>query len=178
MSYTPDFTLPPLQHFLRLINQTNDKSYTEAEVYFDPPEPTDIEVGPNTRVIMRAIPGMGYKSSVELTYNRLDINEVFTGNLDLAMEESNDLSAVLAQILQQYSFNLTDEDVQLTPAIGGLAILSALQGSYIVTGQVPVQFIVPEPPVVGDLQITGFDNVAITGFDGEPLEFFAEEPIV
>lgn len=174
MAYVPDFTLEGKDHLLLLLNEENEKSYTFNEIIFDPPQ---VEIGgANTSVIVRANPGEGYKGSEKIFYNRLNLNTLFTGTLNLAMNEPASLQDILDEVLIQYGINITDDDVELVQDQFDNNVLQSIPTSYLCFGSVNVVWVAseePEEPEEPLLQMHGYNNIALTGYDGVPLTFYA-----
>lgn len=166
MPYVPDFTLTGEEHLLALINQTNEKTYTFSEIYFEVPTPNGPGSQYNTSCIVRTVPGSGYKNSTTIQYNRLDMNTMFTGAITLNIDSTANIQTVLDRILTEYGLNITTDDVSLLDEGIAARSLVANDGSYLLTGQCGIAFL-GAGNSVPDNALLGFDGEPILGFDGE-----------
>lgn len=167
MAFVPDFTQPGEDQLLAMINDANNKSYTFSDIEFDPPLPTEAGVTENTLCNVRAIPGSGLKGSVTVYYNRLDLETLFTGYLDIPVDPTTDLVVILDAILDKYGINFTASDVSYTATDTAQGILTAEVGSFLLTGQV-------------DLYMTGaqIPEETLLAFDGDPIIGYDQEYIL
>ena len=173
MAFVPDFSLPGNEVLLDMINQENSKTYTLSEIYFEVPEENNVVGEPNTAVIVRTVPGGGYKGSVEIKYNRLDLDTIFTGSLTLQMDSTAVLADILAQVNSEYGLGLTTSDVELDDQGIAARSLVALSTSYTLIGQVLISFQGAPANSLPENALLGFDGDPILGFDGDFIVAFA-----
>lgn len=164
MAFVPDFTQPGEDQLLAMINDANSKSYTFSDIEFDPPQQTTQGEAENTLCNVRAIPGSGLKGSVTVYYNRLDLETLFTGYLDIPIDPTTTLSEILDGILDEYGINLSADDVTYAATDNAQGVLTAKGGSFLLTGNVDVYLTGAEMP---DETLLAFDGDPILGFDNE-----------
>lgn len=120
-----DFTKAPKQVLIDLINKDNNTSLTDQLISFGlPTAATGTNPTRNTDLTISAIPGSGYRGSVDLKYNRVQLND-FVGDKDLTfiLGDATKLSDLIGEINALLTINLTEDDYQdvTLPAFQGTA---------------------------------------------------------
>lgn len=101
------------QALVDLVNATNNKAFTLAAITVGAPS-AFVSAGTNAKAKFSAIPGKGYRGSVDILYNRLTTDEAygvtnypFTLHGDVNAEADTVLQMVLAELSLKWNLPLT-----------------------------------------------------------------------
>jgi len=143
-----DFTKPPAEIIVELINYCNGTSLTSDMLTYG--LPAVITGNHNTVVIASSTSTSPYEGDLEVTYNRIDLGEYFA-DLDkflVAEDGARYVSDIIPQINATYKLNLTRDDYldaplpdssQTDSSQGASFVLKANPRSLIFIGQVALR---------------------------------------
>lgn len=123
MSTPSDLTLSALDLVYGLINDANPNHpkgvFDFNSVAIGTPQPlTNHPSGHNTQVVLTAVPGSGYSGEVTVTFDRLNLSDVFaskgvSGVLGMSGSGFSDSYSLLDSLNGAYTLNLQQQDVVL-----------------------------------------------------------------
>lgn len=141
-----DFTKSAAEIIVELINYCNGTSLTSDMLTYKLP-PTVISGNHNTVVEATATPTSPYEGMMEVTYNRIDLGELFESFDKFLVADSGAryISDIIPLVNAKYKLNLTRDDYldgplpdssQANPETGSSFVLKANPRSLIFIGQV------------------------------------------
>lgn len=138
-----DYTKSPRDIVVDLINADNGTHLVAADLAFGVPVAT-LQPGAerNTKLPITGLVARGYKSTVEVKYNRVDIDSVPQGrSREFPFDQIVTVQDLVVAINAAYQINLTAEDFELdTPPAAGLSgTLRMKPGSLVYFGTLDYQ---------------------------------------
>lgn len=162
------------QALVDLANAENNKSFTLAQITVGSPS-DHTGVGTNAKATFSAIPGKGYRGSVDILYNRLTTVEAFgVSNYEYTLHGDVDVSGevILARVLDElatkWSLPLTavgevgdftyDKTGDETDVVIGTLMID-LSPNYVLRDALTVTVVnekIPLPSVITKVRLDGF----------------------
>ena len=110
-----DYTLPPEQLVIDLINNDNGTNFIPGQILFSTPK-LIYNARHNTSVIVTASKDSYWTGTTKLHYNRIDIKDVTTGKSKVfKITTENNLSDLIPAIDARFKLKLTDADYIYVP---------------------------------------------------------------
>lgn len=156
----------PISQLLALVNRDNHTNLTDTQVTVNAAAVNaDSSIARDTVVKIDAIPGKGYRGSVTVYYNRIDLGVLFLNvgaNVGLTVAEGDDSNKLIPLLNAKYGTHFEVGDLVVVPLEVSTDIkevtLAAVGGNVMYEGQFVVKYGLAETALDSVVLITTLDG--------------------